>query len=112
MQRVFSDRQNYRKIITDGQDMTQAITLATKEVEKAVVQAMAMAQAESDGPTLNYPSFDWNDTEKFTELRNFRLEVDSTFQHITQTTQADYQLSKTLNVNFKTQQDKPILSIQ
>ena len=62
---------------------------------KAAVQAMAAAVGESnsgarseptsmrpkiDGPTLKQPKFDWSTVDRYTELKNFRLEVNNIFK--------------------------------
>ena len=65
------------------------------EAMKAAVQAMAVAIGESNsgaiieltsvgpklgGLTLKQPTFDLNAMDKYTKLKNFRLEVHSTFK--------------------------------
>ena len=44
------------------------------------------ARAENAGPRMSrpimkQPTFDWNVKDKYTELRNFKLEVDNMFQN-------------------------------
>ena len=74
--------------MADTQDITQAVI-------QAAVKAMAMAGAEASailrtnavnaGPKLGKPSlkqltFHWRLTDKYTVLRNFKLEVNNIFQ--------------------------------
>ena len=68
---------------------------AAKEGIKVAVQAMAvttakegiMARSKSVSmgpklgrPTWKQPAFDWSATDKYTEPRNFKLEVNNIFQ--------------------------------
>ena len=81
--------------MTGAQVMTQAIMQAAVEAVNIVVQAMIVARVEArtrsrneaasmgprlGGPSLKQRSFHWSVTDKYTELRNFRLEVNNIFQ--------------------------------
>ena len=74
--------------------ITQAIAQAAVETVKVTVQALTVTVGESNswirseptsmGPklgrsTLKQPTFDWGLTDTNMELKNFRLEVNSTF---------------------------------
>ena len=58
-------------------------------VVKAAIQVMTMAEAERSqiagpkhgGPIMKQPAFDWKCTDKYAELRNFRLETKNMFQN-------------------------------
>ena len=75
--------------------MTQAVTHAATETEWVDVQAMSMTSVEAGSesrsklvsmgsklgrPTLKQHTFDCSATDKYTEVINFRLEVNNTFQ--------------------------------
>ena len=81
--------------MADMQDMTQAITQAATELIKAAVQVMTGAEDEADikptsesvgmglkpaGPTLKQSCLEWNATDKYKELRNFRHIIETKYQ--------------------------------
>ena len=82
-------------MVTDQTAITQTFAQAAVETLKAAVQAIAVAVNEGSsrarrntastepkihGPTLRQPAFDWGLADKYTELRNFRLEVNNILQ--------------------------------
>ena len=79
--------------MADTQDMTQTIIKAAIEATKAAVKVMVVTRAEAGteprsksvnmrsklgGPTLKQCTFDWSATDKYIELRKFRIEVNKT----------------------------------
>ena len=75
---------------------------------KAAVQAIAVARVrwvlaweynfskfgpKLGGPSLKQPTFAWSSTDKYAELRNFKLEVNNIFQ-MYNINQADKNLSE------------------
>ena len=82
-------------MVTDQTNITQAIAHVAIEAVKAAVQAVVVALSkDSSGarneltstgpnwgrPTLRQPTFDRSSTEKYEQLRNCRLEVDTILQ--------------------------------
>ena len=68
------------------QMMSETITKALAEATRVVLQTMAEAQAQRTlnaagpklgGPTLKHPTFNWETTDKYTELKhlNWQLEM-------------------------------------
>ena len=64
----------------------EAIAKAVAEVTKAAIQAMAAATVERQQsmtgpkigrPAMKQPSFNWKADDKYSELKNFRLEVNN-----------------------------------
>ena len=64
----------------------EAIAKPVAEMMKAAVQTMAAASAERPqstvgpkigGPAMKQPSFNWEADNKYSKLRNFRLEVNN-----------------------------------
>ena len=64
----------------------EAITNAVAEATKAAIHAMAAAVAERPQsmagpvigrPAMKQPSFNWEADNKYSELKNFRLEVNN-----------------------------------
>ena len=64
--------------------MSKAITKAVAEATRVVLLMMVEAQAQRTpntagpkigGPTLKQPTFDWETTEKYTDLKTFKLGV-------------------------------------
>ena len=64
----------------------EAIAKAVVELTRAAIQAMAAATAERPQsvvgpkigrPALKQPSFNWEADDKFSELKNFRIEVNN-----------------------------------
>ena len=79
--------------MADPKAMTEAIMQAAIEATKAVVQAIAVAEAGNrpgsrpvrmrsklDRPTLKNPTFYWSATDKYAELSSLRLEVNNVFK--------------------------------
>ena len=64
----------------------EAITKAVAEVNRAAIQAMVAATAERPqsmvgseigGSAMKQPSFNWKADANYSELKNFRLEVNN-----------------------------------
>ena len=72
--------------MTSEQIMSKAITRAVAEATRIAIQTMAEAQVERThngsepkigGPTMKQPTFNWNVQDKYSELKTFRLEVNT-----------------------------------
>ena len=64
----------------------EAVAKAVAEVNTAAIQAMAAAVAERPqyiagpklgGPAMKQPGFNWEEDDKYSELKTFRLEVNN-----------------------------------
>ena len=94
--------------MTDNQNITQAIRQAAIEATKAAILMMAVTRNEAGAEPRSEPismapklgrsalkqlTSGWSATDKYTELRNFRLEVNTIFL-IYNINNTEYQLSK------------------
>ena len=70
---------------TEQASVTEAKVQVAAEAARAVVQAMTMSPADNnqraqnagcklDRPIMNQPTFNWGSTDKYAELRNFKME--------------------------------------
>ena len=69
-------------------DSSEYIAQAVTNATRVVIQTMAttgMGRVENVGPrsrpSMKQATFDWNSKDKYTELRNFKLEVKNMFQN-------------------------------
>ena len=78
---------------TEQADITEAVVKVAAEAAKVAVQAMAMANVYNnqraqnvipklDGSIMKQLTFDWHSTDKYAELRNFKIEVKICFKTI------------------------------
>ena len=61
-----------------GEAVVQAMAIATNEDRSGTRIEPTRAGPNLGRPTLRQPIFDWSSTDKYTELMNFRLEVNNT----------------------------------
>ena len=77
---------------TEQANITEVVIQVAAEAARGEVQAMAMAsvdnnqRAENGEPKLDRPimrelKFDWSSTDKYAELKNFKIEVKNMFQN-------------------------------
>ena len=73
-------------------NVTEAIAQIAGDAARMAIQTMTMASAKNNQRAQNMgskigsllmrqPTFDWSSTDKYAELRNFRMEVKNMFQN-------------------------------